>query len=357
MKFLVLSHTHSLLPFAYRLQLQGHEVQPVVVVRAFEAAWRGKMEPSPRDEKGRLDEKFLERLAHKVFDAKVVVLTDDWKLQQKFSEMSAQGSWAPKIFGVHAQHHTTESGLPSSIRIGAWSDGENLYGHHILVVDRGAWDGGLGPEVDGALTIIRIDEPETVFMLDQLADVKSVELNKAGFRGLVQFNLNFQTASGQPEVDGMVAGWPFLHSHAFVSEIEDFAGLLSGATVDIENPQELLPRKFVTVLPVSRPPWPTRKARFRFDLAPIEGLTSEQMGRMFWHDVQVDAEAGKLSTAGLDGLVGVVRGAADTSELARVRALEVAIRISLPEKQFRSDAGNRVQSVLAELEGRFGVLL
>ena len=81
------------------------------------------------------------------------------------------------------------------------------------------------------------------------------------------------------------------------------------------------------------------------------------MGRVFWHDVQVDPEAGKLTTAGLDGLVGVVRGAADTSELALVRALEVALRIELPEKQFRSDAGRRVQSVLSELEGRFGVLL
>jgi hypothetical protein len=139
-------------------------------------------------------------------------------------------------------------------------------------------------------------------------------------------------------VSGMTAGWPFLHSHAFLSELEDFAGLLSApvleATTDGASPPVLLPKKFVTVLPVSRPPWPTRKARFRFDLAPIEGLTPEHMGRVFWHDVQVNPEAGKLTTAGLDGLVGVVRGAADTSQLALVRALEVALRLQLPEKQF-----------------------
>jgi hypothetical protein len=357
MKFLVLSHTHSLLPFAYRLQLSGADVQPVVVVQAFEAAWRGKMKPSPRDGKGRLDPSWLSELSCDVDTDNCVVLTDDWRLQEKFREATGREG---RIYGVHQQHHTTDGGLEGPLRLGAWFDGENLHGHHLLVIDRGAWPGGMGPSIDGGLTMVRIDIPETMWMMDQLANQQVDELKTSGFRGLVQFNLNFQTPSGEPEVDGMLAGWPFLHTHAFVSELEDLAGLLEkGVDTQSSNhpSQTLLPRKFVSVLPVSRPPWPTRKARFRFDLAEVGGLTQEQMARVFWHDVQVDQEGGKLTTAGLDGLVGVARGAADTNELALVRALEVALRLQLPEKQFRSDAGRRVQSVLAELEGRFGVLL
>ncbi len=356
MKFLVISHTHSLLPFAYRLQLQGHEVQPVVVVSAFEAAWRGKMEPSPRDGKGRLDPDFLDNLAAQTHNKDSVILTDDWKLQQQFRADGGRPQLS-RIFGVHQQHHTTSDGLTGPLRLGGWFDGENLQAHHLLVIDRGAWPQGMGPEIDGSLTMVRIDQPETIQLANQWVETQVEELKSSGFRGLVQFNLNFQTSTGQPEIDGHTAGWPFLHCHAFLSELEDFAGLLSADESSPTRPPQLLPRKFVTVLPVSRPPWPTRKARFRFELAPIEGLTPEQMGRAFWHDVQLDPEAGKLTTAGLDGLVGVVRGAADTSELARARALEVALRLQLKEKQFRSDAGTRVQSVLAELEGRFGVLL
>ncbi len=357
MKFLVISHTHHLLPFAYRLQTQGHDVVPIVVIPAFEAAWRGRIKPSPRTDKGRLVPEFLEKLLQQAYTDGDTVITDDWKIQERFLEIDALKKTPVRLFGVFQQHHTTEGAPMGQLRIGAWCDGENLWGHHLLVVDRGAWDGGMGPATDGALTMIRVDSPETIFMLDQLTDLMMDKLRPAGFRGLVQFNLNFRTGSGDPEVDGMTAGWPFLHTSAFVSEIEDFAGLLSTAKADIETPQELLPKKFVTVLPMSRPPWPTRKARFRFEKVPVEGLTKEHMARVFWHDVPVDAEAGKLTTAGLDGLIGVARGAGDTSELARVLALEVALRISLPEKQFRSDAGSRVQALLAELEGRFGVLL
>ena len=353
MKFLVLSHTHSLLPFAYRLQLSGAEVQPVVTVQAFEAAWRGKMEPSPRDPKGRLETEWLTALASASANSDTIILTDDWKLQEKFKEAGAT-----KIFGVSQQHHTTADGLVHPLRFGGWFHPDyGLWAPHALIVDRGAWPGGMGPVIDGALTMVRIDRPDTVEMLEQLAKEKLDELKEVGFQGLVQFGLNFQTQSGEPEVDGMVAGWPFLQTHAFLSELEDFSGLLEATTGSAKAPPPLLPRKFVTVLPLSRPPWPTRKARFRFDLAPIEGLTSQQLARVFWHDVQLDPEAARLTTAGLDGLIGVIRGAADTSELALARALEVALRVRLPEKQFRSDSGRLVQPTLSELEGRFEVLL
>lgn len=354
MKYLVLSHTHSLLPFAYRLQLSGAEVQPVVTVAAFEAAWRGKMDPSPRDAKGRLDPGWLDELAKETANVNTIVLTDDWKLQEKFL---AAGVLPTRLFGVSQQHHTITAGPVNPIRFGGWFNGTHLTCPHAMVIDRGAWPTGMGPAIDGALTLIRVNKEETAWMLETLAMPQLEELRKTGFQGLVQFDLSFRTANGQPDVVGMVAGWPFLQTHAFLSELEDFASLLSGAITEPKALPPLLPRKFVTVLPISRPPWPTRKARFRFDLAPIENLTATQMGRVFWHDVQVVPEAARLTTAGLDGLIGVIRGAADTSELALVRALEVALRVRLPEKQFRPDCGRLVQSTLSELEGRFGVLL
>jgi hypothetical protein len=308
------------------------------------------MDPSPRDQKGRLEPKFLEELVGEAHTNESIILTDDWKLQQKF-QLTPE-----RMFGVSQQHHTVTDGPNHPLRFGGWFNGEKLVAHHIMIVDRGAWPGGMGPAIDGAMTMIRVDREDTVWMLETLAENSIEELRESGFRGLVQFGMDFQTKTGNPEVNRMVAGWPFLQTHAFLSELEDFASLLTGEATT-EDPPQLLPRKFVTVLPLSRPPWPTRKARFRFDLAPIEGLTTQQMARVFWHDVQVDQEASRLTTAGLDGLVGVIRGAADTSELALARALEVALRVQLPEKQFRSDSGRLVQSTLSELEGRFGVLL
>jgi hypothetical protein len=353
MKFLVMSHTHSLLPFAYRLRLQEGEdtVETLVSVQAFEAAWKGKRDPAPRDDKGHLHPNHLAGVFKRAGEDNAVVVTDDWRLQGKVPE-------GLTCYGVHQRGHSTTEGLTSPLRVGGWFDGEHLWGHHLLIVDRGAWPGGMGPEIDGAMTMVRIDEKPARDLVDVLTEKWCEELKSSGFRGLVQWNLNFRTDSGEPEADRMEAGWPFLHTHAFVSELEDFSSLLSDpATAAIIGHRTLLPRKFVTVYPISRPPWPTRKARFRFDLAPVEGLTPQQMARVFWHDVQVDPIEQRISTAGLDGLVGIARGAGDTSELALVHALEVGLRLRLPEKQFRSDAGRRVQSALAELEGRFAVLV
>ena len=54
-------------------------------------------------------------------------------------------------------------------------------------------------------------------------------------------------------------------------------------------------------------------------------------------------------------MVGVVRGAGNSFELAQARALGTAIAMKFPEKQFRSDAGGNVRKVLGTLEERFGL--
>ncbi len=346
--FLVISHTHSLLPFAHRLQRQGHTVKTVVVVRQFENAWHGKLSPSPRAENRRdLDEAFLTALLADAKEGDWIVITDNREIEARLRD---EGGIAPeRIYGTCQ----FDEPVPTSVvRIGGWFDGEVLRSIFGVVADRGAQQGGMGADVDGALTLVRVDNTDAQAELRELVDSRVQELKSRGFRGLVQFGLEFQTDNGAPQVSGIDAGWPFLVTHGFLSENDDIGGLLGGDTAP-----RLLPKKFVTVLPVSRPPWPTEKAKFRFSTEPIDGLTPKQQGRVFWHDVQVDQEAGQLKTAGLDGLVCVARGAADTSSLSLARALEIASSLIMPEKQFRLDAGQQVQNLLAQLEHSYELLL
>ena len=62
-------------------------------------------------------------------------------------------------------------------------------------------------------------------------------------------------------------------------------------------------------------------------------------------------EDGVAKTAGLDGLVGVVRASADSLTLARAQALNRARLFQLPELQVRVDVGHSVDQWLAEIEG------
>ena len=123
MKFLILSHTHSLLPFAYRLQLSGAEVQPVVTVSAFEAAWRGKIAASPRDSKGRLNMTWLDQIVEKYDQAETIILTDDWKMQQHFSHWQDVHH---NTFGITQQRGSQTDSATGGIRIGGWFTGERL---------------------------------------------------------------------------------------------------------------------------------------------------------------------------------------------------------------------------------------
>ena len=175
------------------------------------------------------------------------------------------------------------------------------------------------------------------------------------FRGLVQVGFR-EGPTGGLEIQGIECGWPFLHTHAFVSELESLADLLEGKTVE-------LPQRIVQVVPVSLPPWPlvirpkeTGVPSLK-ESREVEGLTPKQLAQVFWHDVQLDPVKRKVASGGLDGLLGVTRGAAHTPELARSRCLAIALAIQVPEKQFRPDAGALVPQVLAEFEARLGICL
>jgi hypothetical protein len=173
------------------------------------------------------------------------------------------------------------------------------------------------------------------------------QLKAASFRGLFQADVEEEVETGGMRMRGLRAGWPWLHTQAFVAEIASLGGVLAG-----EVP--LLQKRIVTVLPVSVPPWPNTRAK---DGEPVEvkGLTSVQQARTFWFDVTIDRKARQIHTGGLDGLVAVATGAADGSvHLARAKALEIAQRMEIPQKQWRTDAGLAVDAVLATFEERWG---
>ncbi|MCP4113837.1 MAG: hypothetical protein GY737_00250 [Desulfobacteraceae bacterium] len=89
----------------------------------------------------------------------------------------------------------------------------------------------------------------------------------------------------------------------------------------------------------------------------VGGLSRQLIGHVWWHDVQVEMEKGEVWTAGLDGLVGVVRGEANTPEAARARCLQLAARIEIPGKQYRTDAAEHLSEALGGLELGTGIVL
>jgi len=339
MSFLVVSHEHALIPFAYRLKLQGSPTELVVCSERFEKAWEGKFDhilPAKEVSKSNLAPSLELTKA-----GEVITLSDNRKTSKMFEGVA-------NFFGVTQMKEYPQ---PNSVlRLGAWFDGDAFQLPHLLICDMGAWPGGYGPAQLGGLTLVRLDSENDNLFHEFTSPIRELLRTEYPFRGLVQVGLT-EDQTGRPEIQGVQCGWPFLHSHAFVSELPSLATLL-------ESGEGELPRRIVTVVPVSLPPWPLRaqvgKARPPVE---IEGLTPKQLAQVFWHDVRLDPVKRKVSSGGLDGLLGVARGAAHTPELARSRALAVALSVRVPEKQVRPDAGALVPGVLAELEARLGIRL
>ena len=329
MKFFISTDTHAMLPVAHRLRLEGHDVETVVHKARFRKAWAGK-QVNWGKEGGKIRPEDLAPIPEQVARGELVALVDSpWWTENVFK--------GPGVFGALKDYGTTIHPL----RAGGWFNGSELHAIHFLVYDMGAWPNRTGPMVPGALTLIRDDSPDADFKAAIKQELEA-ELKARDFKGLINVGL-IEDNEGTLKIDGLQAGWPFLHLHAFLSEVEDFGSVLVGTK------EPVLTSKFVTVVPVTLPPWPNHGTAASKDLV-IEGLTPQQTGRVFWHDMRVDSEARQLLTAGLDGLVGVCRGAAQSPVLAQARCLEVAARISLPEKQWRADAGSAVAAAVSRLE-------
>lgn len=341
--FLVISDRHGLLPLAQRLRGEGHEVDAVIwnpgQRRRYDRAWEGAFDKLVR--RGDL-RRTLETMIEAAREAGIAILTDSRRAIAYLSEIRLDGV---EVFAAGPFEETPSSAL----RIGGWFDGESMQAPHLLFFDVGAWPGGLGPRVDAAAVLVRIDHEAALDLYDRLWRPMQDALKSSGFRGLVQGDLNVATASGEPRIESRRSGWAWLQWHAFLSEMPENEGEGLGAVLGGAVP--VLPRKFVVALPLSVPPWPHTTAKPR-DPQPIPSLSTAQRARVFWHDIRV--EEAHLHTAGLDGMVGVVRGAADSFELARSRALDLAAEITLPERQLRTNVGAPLPAILATIEDLVG---
>ncbi len=342
-RFLVISHTHGLFPFAHRLRNEGHEVEVLTWKRRYERSWEGKFTKALLASDKTLTKENLGPAVEAAKAGEITVVTDVRDLSHTFAG-------AQNYYGQISQADAPVSPL----RLGGWFDGETFQAPHVLVVDQGVWPGGLGANEVGGLTLIRADGENREVITGLIAGEVD-ELKSKDFRGLVQFGIEIDH-NGAITILGRSAGWPFLHSHAFLSEMPDLGGLFGGAEPE-------LPKKYTVALPVSLPPWPYLDGQ-RSDhegIAPknvlIEHLTPQQQSSVFWHDVVLDTEAREIRSAGLDGLIGVVHAGAGTHGLARAYAMGVAGRMTFPEKQFRPDVGMDVPSVEANLEKAMGIVL
>jgi hypothetical protein len=337
-KFLVLSYRHYLLPFAWRLKRDGHEVQVAQVSSkgAYAQAWAGRFE-SILPPGVKVDDRDTRAVREAVEMSSAVVLTDSTRWSEAFDGYS-------RLWGVSPSPEP----VPAGLVVGGWFDGSVFAAPHLIIEDVGAWTGGQGPLVPAAATLIRLRDGPFVELLEREADA----LKARSFRGLVSVGTVF-TPDGTPSRVGLQAGWKFLHSHLFVSELERFAGLFDGEPAS-------LPKRYVVGAIVSVPPWPGRPADPGFSrpilVRPREIDPAIVRASTFWHDMQVEGDTAR--TVGLDGLVAVVRGAGDTLPSARVRCWIRTESIQIPERQYRADAGTTAERFLELLEaqGKLGLL-
>lgn len=330
-KFLVISQTHSLLPFSWRLKKDGYDVEVLVEKDRFERAWEGR----------------LDRF-------KVVSGHDKRAGSQRAAvrgEAEAKGQWvltdSPRwtrdFLGYERllptlSHH---DGAEGDIWLGAWFDGEQFQGRHLLIEDRGLWPGGLGPDVVAGATLVRPNEwPEALEeTLHPLAD----HFKAGGYRGLVRVRKDHRNGETVWR-----AGWGSLQAHAFVAELGD-AGAGFGAV--IEGAEPVFPHRFTVVLAVSIPPWPLR-CDVKPETPPIPPEVVKT-GAVFLHDMRVEEDGPR--GAGTDGLIGVARWSAHSLKLAQQRVREIAAAMELPQAQWRPDVGGKVETVLAGIEAEMGV--
>ena len=330
MGHLVISHRHELIPIANRLRTQGAETDLIVWRQRFERAWDGMINPTISRARGEISDETLDVCREQVASGEVSLLTNVYNLT----------GFTGRVFG---RLETPQLPL-GQFRIGAWWD-DGLKAPHVLFYDMGAWPQGLGAWVPGCVTMMLPQGDVDLEFLEKLLEPVTTQLKAKDFRGLFNADIIVDPNTAGLAFHGFDAGWPFLHTHAFVSELENMSGLIDGAV-----PEFTEGIKFVTVIPVTVPPYPADGKAREF---PIEGLTPKDIANYFWHDVTVDKEGGKLDSAGLDGFLGVARGAAWSCELARARALQRAVAMQVPEKQFRVDAAARVGEWLGVIEQEF----
>lgn len=319
-KLLVISHEHALLPFAYRARKQGCEVEVLIGNPRYRAAWEGRL-PKLDLPAAPPDEQYA-AVRDLVAEQGITVLTDSRKWTEALAGL-------PGVFGVGP--HEAHDPAPVEIAVGGWWTGEAWTRRHVLIVERGIWPGGLGPALPGAILCAHPAEwPEAwEAALQRIED----PLKSASFLGLAQAVVRL-TPGGGWEHSGFEAGWPLFHAHAALADPEaSVPALLRG------EPEA--PPPFAALLPVSVPPWPHR-AHAKEAPRPID-LPHDLTRWVFFHDLAIVGRS--LRTAGLGGLIGVARGVGRTPAGALLGAHNVAQRIGVAEKQYRTDGGQQIAQV------------
>jgi hypothetical protein len=330
MQFLVASNKHALLPFAWRLQREDHSVDVIVHKPRYRAAWEPKI-PKVNIEAG-LDET-LQLYHESVMAGDMIVLTDVRKVRDFFTG-------APRLY---AQLDIEDWGSHRPpLAMGGWFDGATWRNLHWLVLDWGLWPGGHGPSILAGATMIR---QEPVFLgPEHWFGGFTESLIAQNFSGLVTIGLRYNDEHEELQPVGITAGWPWLHSHLFVAGVDNLGGVLGGEHAKW-RPES---RTFTVGLSVTQPPWPYPTSQ-RPATTAIKNVSSDVVKETFFHDITLD---GPLSTASLDGLVAVVTSSANTSQLARTKALAFAEQIRFPERQARSDVGAGIEQILVGLESK-----
>ena len=334
-KILVISKRHGLLPFANRLsKLDGVDIEVLISKTSYEPVWEGKFGKILR---GR--DKARENL-QPVVDAaeagEILVLTDDPFWSREFAAARHVAGALP-LDDLGRQD--------SRMVIGSWvgPDREARL-RHVLFLDRGAWPGGQGFQgVPVGAVLVRPMQWLGAFE-DALRSTIS-ELPE-GWVGLVGV-FALVDDSGRLRTIGRWGGWPFLHAHAFWSEIE--ASEMLQILLGDPGKEEILPGPtFTTLVPVSIPPWPIR-CNFPSGNVNIEVSPPQVARQVFFHDIRVVEK--QLQSAGTDGLIGVARGSSNVLGISRQRALQAAQAIQVgPERQIRPDIGAHVEILLGVLE-------
>lgn len=336
MRLLVISHEHMLLPFAWRAHRQGCEVTVHLGNPRYRKAWEGRL-PKLDIPSGATLEATIASVRELALEQEMWVLTDS-------RNWTAVLEGVPRVVGVGPSEPWPPS--PVELTIGGWWTGERWTHRHLLIAERGLWAGGLGPLLPGAILCVRPAEwPEAWGdILERLQD----RLKAASFLGFAQTRL--QTPGDAWVASGLEAGWPLFQAHAALADPDaSIEALLAGE--DAAGPP------FALVMPVSVPPWPFQ-ARGRAPEAPRPvGFPRDATRYVFFHDIAVEGE--ELRTAGLGGLVGVVRGVARTPAGAKLMARRIAVEFNVAERQWRTDAGDLAEqawTTLVEL-GAVGVYL
>ncbi len=328
MKALVASNQHGLLPFAWRLKKEGADVEVLVFNDKYEKAWGGLCDKIIQGH-GKSRKRF-EVLGEVAKDGGMAVLTDCPKGMKVFSQ-------AKSLFGV--LENSSEGKGPFAL--GAWFDGEKFILEHLLLQEWGLWPGGYGPEVLGGAILRR-----GATVLHQHFTTLVEPLRQNGFKGLVSIQVMF-AEGGKPVLGRMEFGWRSIHTEAFISDLSSLSDLLEGK-------ESFLEQTFVVAVPVTIPPYPIRPESYHAKETVVGGIGSEDTKNLFFHDFKTNGSH-EVETAGLDGFVAVARGSSHSLDLARARALSLAAKIQIPEKQVRLDVGINSGLLLGQL-GEFGFI-